>query len=271
MPPSSSNSQQDQVLLAMTNLRDQGGYRTEDGGVIRTGLLYRGGHMADLDDSQRDTYQALDLATIVDLRRHDEIDKRPTPTFGDETNLHCSVSEGDSAFAQMAGFLEDPDAADRIVAAGAGYYERIITHNLSRFKPVFGALLDPDRLPALFHCTAGKDRTGFTGAAILTWLGVPQDVVMADFLLSNEVRRPYTERRAKELRVQLAATRGVEPVDIPEREVQAFRTLLSVSESYLLAVHEAVAERYGNWDQLRRKGLGIDDSTFERFRQAVVE
>ncbi len=273
-PPSDttrSGPTPERILLAMTNLRDQGGYRTIDGGLIRTGLLYRGGHMADLDDDQSDLYQSLNLATIVDLRRTDEIDQRPTPVFGNETNLHCSVSDGDSAFAQMAGFLEDPGAAEKIVATGAGYYERIVTQNLSRFTPAFAALLDPDQLPALFHCTAGKDRTGFTGAAILTWLGVPEDVVMADFLLSNEVRRPYIEQRAEELRLQLAAKRDIEPAEIPDREVQAFKTLLSVSEAYLLAVRGAVAERYGDWHQLRRHGLGIDDATFERFRHAVVE
>ncbi len=263
-------SKTDRVLLALTNLRDQGGYRTADGRLLRTGLLYRGGHMAELDGEQQATYERLGLATIIDLRRQDEIDQRPTPTFGHETNLHCSVSDGDSAFAQMAGFLDDPDAAEKIVAAGSGYYERIITHNLKRFTPVFETLLNPDHLPALFHCTAGKDRTGFTGAAILTWLGVPDDVVMADFLLSNEVRRPYMERRAQELRHQLAGKRGVDPSDITEAEVDAFRTLLSVNGSYLQAVRDAVARDYGDWHEMRRTGLGIDDSTLDRFSRAVL-
>lgn len=262
---------QDQVLLAATNLRDQGGYPTEDGRRIRTGLLYRGGHMSELDDDGLGIYRSLGLSTIVDLRRNDEVEHRPTPVFGDETNLHLSVSDGDSAFAQMAGYLEDPEAAAMIIEAGAGYYGRLVSDRLDRFRPVFQALLDPDQLPALFHCTAGKDRTGFTGATILKWLGVPDNVIMADFLLSNETRRPFAERRALELRQDLAKKRNIRPEDVPARELDAFRTLLSVDRSYLQAVYNAVESIYGDWHNMRRDGLGIDDASFERFSAFVLE
>lgn len=227
--------------------------------------------MAELGPSATEVYRSLQLATIVDLRRHDEVEQRPTPTFGQEVNRHISVSDGDTAFAQMAGFLEDPEAAHKIVEAGAGYYGRIVTDRLHLFKPVFENLLDPNQLPALFHCTAGKDRTGFTGATILKWLGVPDDIIMADFLLSNDVRRPFIDRRTLELRDELAQARGVAPHEIASRETDAFGTLLSVSPAYLTAVYTSVENSFGGWHEMRREGLGIDDATFERFQSFVLE
>ena len=258
------------VHLPDTNLRELGGYPTPDG-TVRRGVLFRGGRMDELDDAGMALYRSLGLHTIVDLRREDEVADAPTPTFGDERNVHVSVSQGSNDFAVAAGHASNPDRAGEVLPTALTYFRTTVTERIDRWIPVFDAVLDADGAPVLFHCTAGKDRTGFLAAALLKFLDADDDTVFDDFELTNEVRRPFVDARIEFHRQRMADEHGIDPADIPQASIDAWRTLMSSSPEFLHEVYRAVEETYGDWHTMRRDGLGIDDDRLAAWRAAVVE
>ncbi len=259
------------VHWAPTNLRELGGYPTGDGRTVRRGLFFRGGRMNELTDEGRAVYQGLGLRTVIDLRRPDEIAESPTPAFEGAENLPVSVSDGDSGFAVMANRIGDPDAAADMAALARQYYAKIITDRLALYRPVFDRIVDRPDEPVLFHCTAGKDRTGFVAACLLGWLDVDPDVIMADYLATNTVRTEYVATRLDQARTHLAEQRGCDPADVPDADLGALRFLLGVEESMLATTISAMETAYGDWHGLRRQGLGIDDDRWAAWRDAVTE
>ena len=128
--------------------------------------------MSELSPEEEDIYRSLKLRLIIDLRRDDEVTERPTPSFGSEDNIHISVSDPDNAFAEAAAKAHEEGAEKLILADAVRYYREVVTDNLHRYIPVFEQIFDAENHPVLFHCTAGKDRTGFVAAALLKFLGV---------------------------------------------------------------------------------------------------
>ena len=113
------------------------------------------------------------------------------------------------------------------------------------YRKLFLSLADQDKLPALFHCTTGKDRTGWAAAALLTLLGVPQDIVMEDYLRSNDYIIPmYREV------IEGAVASGIEE-EIP-------LSILGVKQEYLEAAFDEMEKKYGTIETYFAEGLGID-------------
>ena len=200
------------VLIASANLRDLGGLATIDGQRVRAGRLFRSGHLSELDRAEAAILGGLGLRTIIDLRRPSEVADFPTPDLNGVDRLWMSVSPEDSEFAVAANLLfgNQPEQVDTAedskfaVAANLlfgnqpeqvdiatmleGYFRNTVTNRLDGYRPVFEAATDPDRQPLLFHCMGGKDRTGFVAGVLLRLLGVGQEEVMADYLLTNEIQ-----------------------------------------------------------------------------------
>jgi protein-tyrosine phosphatase len=258
------------VLIPSMNLRDLGGYETVDGRQVAYGVLLRGGHMADLIAAETAMLADLGLATIVDLRRPDEIEVRPTPVLDGVTNVNYSVSDPDNSFAVAVNNITDPTAAANVGDAGVAYYRDLVATKLPLFRPVFDAIVGDGRRPVLFHCTAGKDRTGFVAATLLELLGVPSDVIMADYLLTNEVRAQALAGRLEVVRAERAIARGIEPEGVPDYEMDAIRRLMFVEEAFLAATYDEVQRRYGTWPAMAEQALGLDQATVERFRDQVL-
>jgi protein-tyrosine phosphatase len=258
------------VHWAETNLRELGGYETPHGS-IRRGALYRGGRMDELDADGHAVYANLGLHTIIDLRRDDEVAESPTPTFGGERNVHLSVSRGSNAFAEAASHADDPDTAGQVLARAGDYFRGIVTERIDLWRPVFDTILDAAGRPVLFHCTAGKDRTGFLAAALLKFLDVDDETVFADFQYTTEVRRPWAEQRLEFHRRRMAEERGVSPGDIAPETLDAWWTLMTSPPEFLQQSFDAVAETYGDWHTMRRDGLGITDDRLAAWRAQVID
>jgi protein-tyrosine phosphatase len=129
-----------------------------------------------------------------------------------------------------------------------------------RFAESYGRMFNliiTDGLPVLFHCTAGKDRAGMFAAALLTVLGVPKDIVIADYLLSNDYYG--TEERLAQLAKQYGLSLG------------ATRALFGVERSYLEASFDAIDREYGSFDQYRRKALGLSDERLALLKARLLE
>ena len=282
------------VLIASANLRDLGGLATIDGQRVRTGRLFRSGHLSELDGAEAAILGGLGLRTIIDLRRPSEVADFPTPDLDGVDRLWMSVSPEDSEFAVAANLLfgEQPERVDTAEDSGfavatnllfgnqpeqvdiatmlEGYFRNTVTNRLDGYRPVFEAATDPDRQPLLFHCMGGKDRTGFVAGVLLRLLGVGQEEVMADYLLTNEILGDRMARRADQARQRIAQQSGVEPDQVDERHLEGVRAMLYTRPSFLQASFDAVTDKFGTWETFRRDGLGIDDARFSAFLDAVV-
>ena len=282
------------VLIASANLRDLGGLATIDGQRVRAGRLFRSGHLSELDRAEAAILGGLGLRTIIDLRRPSEVADFPTPDLDGVDRLWMSVSPEDSEFAVAANLLfgEQPERVDTAEDSGfavatnllfgnqpeqvdiatmlEGYFRNTVTNRLDGYRPVFEAATDPDRQPLLFHCMGGKDRTGFVAGVLLRLLGVGQEEVMADYLLTNEILGDRMARRADQARQRIAQRSGVEPDQVDERHLEGVRAMLYTRPSFLQASFDAVTDKFGTWETFRRDGLGIDDARFSAFLDAVV-
>ncbi len=258
------------VHVPSTNLRELGGYQTTDGSFIKYGCIFRCGHMSELTSEEEDIYRSLKLRLIIDLRRDDEVTERPTPTFGSEDNIHISVSDPDNAFAEAAAKAHEDGAEKLILADAVRYYREVVTDNLHRYIPVFEQIFDAENHPVLFHCTAGKDRTGFVAAALLKFLGVDDETVFADYLLTNTLLGDRTEERLQAWAKRMANQRGTPITEINEEALGALRILMLTHADMLQSTFDAVDELYGSWDEMRRTGLGISDEKMAAFCEAVL-
>lgn len=176
------------ALEAAHNVRDLGGYRLGDGRAIAWGRLLRGDGLASLTDADLEALAPLGLRTVVDLRTRGELDERGTFPH-DRVPLHfVHVPVIDTTWDREAAreFLAEAEArgADAEEEFLSAAYRQMLVDGGPGFATAIRALAEPGALPAIFHCAAGKDRTGILAALILAALGVDDDVIVADYALT---------------------------------------------------------------------------------------
>jgi protein-tyrosine phosphatase len=230
-------------VVGASNFRDVGGYRTADGRQIRWGMIYRSSSLSELTPGDAERLRALGLRTIVDLRSSDERKDEPTRWSGSarpQTVAHDYEMDV-SAFLGSFRNGATPDAARKLMT---DFYPAVLQSHRPQFRAVFDSLLAREDGPVLFHCTAGKDRTGVLTALLLSALGVPRDQVIADFLLSNTYYQP------KPLPGDAGGLARLPP------DVMA--VLMGVEASYLEAVFAELDRTYGGVEGYLDRELGVD-------------
>lgn len=174
------------------NFRELGGYATTDGHHVKEGVFYRSGALSFMNDEELDNIRKLGIQTIVDFRSLDERNECPDPVIDGITNIHLSAMQDDRG--------HDIDYSPKQIIRNAlkskrgsivetnidHFYDFLIFHNVA-YKRFFKLLLD-GQTPILFHCTAGKDRTGVAAILILLALGVSEETIEKDYLLTNRYR-----------------------------------------------------------------------------------
>ncbi|MFM9282405.1 tyrosine-protein phosphatase [Paenibacillus jiagnxiensis] len=217
------------------NFRDMGGYTTRDGRTVRWGALLRSADLHELSQRDIQAIEALGIDWICDLRSDFEVAHRPSPPIGKavNTNIPFMAEANPEEMQQITGF-----------DLNAGYKAMIM--NTEKCALILRELLVERRDAALFHCAAGKDRTGVVCAIILLTLGVPRDVVIEDYELTNLAVGGLMQRFLNDRDKYI----GIMPDlgdEIPEMMKAAF----------IQASLEAVDEVYGSFDRYLHDGLGI--------------
>lgn len=173
------------ALDAVHNFRDLGGYPVLDGarltGTTRWGVLYRADGLYRLTDADIEVVRGLGLRSVLDLRSQPELDERGRfPDHALEVAFHhLPIIDATWDHSSVAA---DIDATEFLVWA----YDDMIAQGSERFAAAFATLAQPGALPAVFHCAAGKDRTGLLAAFVLSAAGVPREVVLRDYELTGE-------------------------------------------------------------------------------------
>ena len=242
-------------FLDTFNLRDLGGIQARDGRRVRHGLLYRGSTLAGLDDAQRMLVDAFGLRFILDLRAR-----------GEAAEAEDYVPEG-TAYLRVGGMrMADGSEVDfspsgigkmrdKIQTVGENFmldlYTSMVFDNPAVHELVthFAA----QDAPLYFHCSAGKDRTGVCAAVLLVALGVPDEAIIADFLLTNEYRASIMRNVPAQL-----------PPWVPDADTWA--KINGVDEAAMQAVFAAIDQRYKTREAYLAEEFGLDATRLAELR-----
>jgi protein-tyrosine phosphatase len=249
----------------ISNFRDLGGYQADDGRAVKWGRLYRSGNFAEASRADLAGLQSLGLNTFIDFRSAAEKTEEPnrlpeSPGFTvvdipvlDEgnRNLYGEISERIETD-NFDGF----DPGQVMVQANRQFADEFTP----QFRQFAHAVLDADGAPVLWHCTAGKDRTGFAAAILLRILGVPQDTVVADYMAS---RQPALEGRRNEL-LMLKLFKGEEVAD-------KISVLLGVEQDWLEAGFDEIDATWGSFNNYVSNGLQLSAADIQRLRDTLLE
>ncbi|WP_371480586.1 tyrosine-protein phosphatase [Kitasatospora sp. NBC_00315] len=282
-------------LHGAANARDLGGYRTADGRVLRHGAALRSDGLNRLTDADLAALAGHGLRHVVDLRSLDEVRQagpdrvlglpvaeiaatelsataltvgpdtpdgvtlHHLPVFAADFDIYVALRDAlaDRSHEKQHALLGDGRAAAMMV----GLYRWFVTDPVARerFATVLRLLAAPDGAPLLFHCSAGKDRTGWTAAILLTALGVDRDTVFADYLLTNERSAAVVENILDSF-----GTRGL------MREPALLLPVFRADRGYLEAAYEEVARGWASFGDFWRDGLGLDDEVLAGLRANLL-
>lgn len=252
---------------SVLNLRDLGGIALGPGRQVRAGAVLRSGQLHGLDAAHDATLAALGIRTVVDLRTADERSSAPD-RLPPGARLFVADVLGDDpgvAPARLRALLGDPVEAERLLGGGKAEELFAQTYRQMVLSPRAGAAYrafletaaDDAARPVLFHCTAGKDRTGWAAAVLLLVLGASRDTVRTEFLAVNPVVRvafrPY---------VQGYLDAGGDP--------EIASAIIEVRTRYLDTALDAMDERWGGLDGYLRNGLRVPDAALRRLREDLV-
>lgn len=226
-------------LSGIHNFRDYGGYAVEGGGRLRDAMLWRSAHHTDADDADLAAIDKLGIETIIDLRGDDEREQHPcrrSDNFGGRVLFAGGITAGLAPHLQAAGGAIDAGTARaRMIDTYAGMpYRPALVATLRLY---LAALAEYDA-PSLVHCVAGKDRTGFAVAIVHRLLGVHEDDLMHDYLLTNSTGK--IEERIAQGAAHIRTRYGAEIKD------EAIRALMSVNPAYLDAALATVRRDHGD-------------------------
>ena len=255
------------ALAGSPNVRDIGGYQTADGRRVRWGRLYRAGSLVGLTAADHTIVASLGIGWVVDLRTDGEVERAPDPDLG-VPRIHLPVIDGAIDVEGLTVAVRTGDLGsipDGLLVAGTA---RIATGFTNQWATFMTHLVAHPGATTLFHCTGGKDRTGWASAMILRALGVPADVVLEDYLLSNACLAEVRAKRLASVRSSVAAD-----LRIAEEEVDlgGLPGLLGVRPAYLEAGVDAVDADYGSFDAYLTNGLGCTEADLARLRNDLLE
>jgi protein-tyrosine phosphatase len=255
-------------IASIPNLRDLGGYETRDGKTIKLGLVYRSNQLSGISPEDMQNLGALGLQGAYDLRTTAERETRPEelPPGVDYIVVDVLADSPSAGPAQLEKLMADPKVANVELGGGkvetafqASYREFISLPSAQReFGKMFVALGNRQEVPALFHCTTGKDRTGWAAAAFLTLMGVPNETVYEDYLRSNDYILPAYQEAID----GFVAAGG--DAEIP-------KAILGVKKEYLDAAFDQMETEYGSIDQYFSNALGIDADQQQALRDMYLK
>ena len=237
-------------LAGASNFRDLGGYPTKDGRTVRWRQIFRSNHLGHLTGDDAAVLRKLGVKSAFDFRGTAE---RAEALCGlPEITVHSLPVEPTVVAALRAIAAGGaPLSTSHAVEVMRDSYRSYVQQNTPRYRTLFAHLLQ-DSAPLVIHCTAGKDRTGFACALILHTLGVSDEVISEDYLLTNRFYRRDPNSSS----------------DLPDDVRQV---LGSVQTSFLGAAFEAIDADYGDLETYLQRGLGVGAAERSRLEARYLQ
>lgn len=253
------------ALQGTPNFRDLGGLVTRDGRSLRHGRLFRTEGPAHLTDRDIETLRGLGLRLVCDLRSDNEREHEPNAWCVDAAlnvlNLDVSAdlrAHGNDAWRALQ---TDPSAQGGRNAMLSNY--RSMPRGMApHLRTLLERMIAHEELPALIHCTAGKDRTGFAIAVILHMLGVPRDAIYIDYMKSRQ--HASSERFGRSIVQAFTSAFGYPP---SEGTVDA---LINVEEAYLDTAWQEAEALAGSLDAYIRDHIGLSNDEIAQLQKQLL-
>ena len=219
------------------NFRDLGGYSTKNGKIIKWGKIFRSDDFSNLTNADLNYLSNLSITTIIDFRSKQEALKAPNKIPVSVKNIYpYSINPGNMDIAQINELFERM-SIEQIME---NLYHLLIQDEeiISQYRKFFALLQDSDNTPLVFHCSAGKDRTGMAAALFFSALGVEDETIMADYLLSNQyIKNKYA------------------PIVAQKPHWKAF---FEVENRYLKIAFDAIKNNYSTIENYLEKALNVN-------------
>jgi protein-tyrosine phosphatase len=233
------------------NFRDLGGYPVRGGKTVRWGRLHRSDSLHTITAADVPMLRDVGLRTAIDFRSSNEIDRLGIGPLGEVSveHVHCPTFDGVQT--------DEPPFAGKTAAE---FYAHMMDRGAGAYVAALESIAQPDTLPAVFFCLAGKDRTGCFAALVLGLLGVPDDEIVADYALTQEIVPILTQRRLDR--------------DGPELDVERWKNIPSdLREAHAHVMNELIQRvnaRWGSWEGYA-DAVGVDADVLARLRDELVE
>ena len=244
------------------NLRDLGGYKTQNGKHVKKGYFFRSSRLMDFDQAELKILNSLNIKKIYDLRSKEEVKDSPDPTLKGAEYIHSSAAarvDGTEVNFSPAALI-----AENVYSKECNdEFTHKVYGNLPfsyAYKRMFEDIV-AGNVPILFHCSAGKDRTGIAAILILLALGVDEETAMYDYMLTNEYRKEYIERFKKDF-----------PLTKLDGELAgmllAYEGVTYANAAYSL---KRIKEKYASYDEYFEKEYNLDKDALQRLRDLYTE
>jgi protein-tyrosine phosphatase len=255
------------ILACAPNFRDIGGYEGAGGAKVRAGLIYRSQLIAKPTEADKIALRDIGIRYVVDLRGHHEREvapniwmENPQPALF-HLNIGMDVRAGAG---ELLGIIAADPTVNGIRAMMMRTYGLLPGAFAGKLGPFFDDMLTGDKFPALIHCTAGKDRTGFLSAILLLTLGVSRDAVQYDYGLTEKFTDMERMMVASAGYLQSVVGDRITPSD------DMLRLLCGTSPDYLNAAFAAMERDHGSIEAYLEQTAGLDAAKREKLRLLLL-
>ena len=254
------------TLEGTPNFRDLGGYKTEDGRFTRWGLIYRSGVLTYLTPPDYQYLNQLHIHVICDFRTSRENAVAPEIWIpgADVEHLHLPIgSSGKKGDATVQTLLAGHPTPEQLRTRMIAVYSGMAFKGAPQFAGLFAAM-ETGPLPVLYHCTAGKDRTGMFSAFLLLTLGVPEKTVLADYALTNVYLQQGGEKAMRKM--EHASADSTLAQLTPEESA----VLMAADPAYMQQTLKDIDAKYGSFAVYRREALHVSDADVEVLKRRLL-
>ncbi len=248
------------------NFRDFGGYKTENGNRLKKGILFRSGGLSKANNDDLKELSSLKIKTICDLRSEGERKKEPDRIPNNEPvtffniPMRPIVDYHGRSLKRLFSLMFGEERRRDYIGESYTAYREYATGYLPQLKALFVRISNPDNLPLLIHCSAGKDRTGVVASMIQQIVGVHSALVMNDYLETNQNLGEYTTEIAD--RLKKLAYFGV--------PWKMYMPLFEARTDYLNAAFSQIKDEFGAFDQWVRRGLDFSKKEIDTLAKSLL-
>lgn len=255
--------QQHIPLHGTPNFRDLGGRKNTLGQLVKRGKLFRSGFLSDLNASDWQAFASLNITEICDFRRHDEIRRHPTTTPFHVNINHLPIGDGSHHALIKKAFTHDDIDISVVEDFMKDINRDFVFAHADTYKDYFKHVLNLAEDEALlFHCSAGKDRTGFAAALTLKAIGVDKQGILDDYMLSSRFFHPE-----KEMERIIDMLNSEEVSDVKPEKIYP---ILKTEPSYIECAFEKIAS-IGGFEQYFSEYLDLHVDAIGELKNKLLE
>jgi protein-tyrosine phosphatase len=241
------------------NFRDVGGYATSEGRRVKWRQVFRSGYMSKIAGDDIARLHELGIDTILDLRANDERAERPT-VWHHTTATELWARDHDFSSGSLGELALRPDLMPEHSREGMVEIYRTLPHEqVESYRELFTRMAQ-GRLPILYNCSAGKDRTGLASALLLALLGVDEATIEADYMLSNEAIEGLIDFMANSPKYAGLV-----------RQLENALPMLRVEPEYLATSMAVIARDHGTVERYLAEVLGVDAKMQAAIRDQLLD